>query len=230
MSTPDLERGYIEAAGRHVYVCEVSPPGSVAERGVMVILGPFAEEKKSSRRGLHELALACAERGVRSLSVDFTGTGDSPGAHGDLTVESMLEEVAAARSHLRERTGREPALLGLRLGATMASAKEAFESGSSFDLDGFEISAELAKGLESANLACEPLPDAMPAIVIGCGPKGRAPAEVRSLAKILGESGRIEALDIEPFWDRIERIDSSPLQDMICGFLAGLFPGEGGAG
>jgi len=282
MSTPVVDRGYIDIPGSEagrVFACEVAPPDGIAARGSALLIAPLFEEKKSSRRTLHELALSIAEVGWRSLSVDFTGTGDSPGDHSELTVELMLKEVEAARAHLRERSSAsaEPVLLGLRLGAAVAwisaargapapgglvlvqpvpegrkylwnmlrrkqvrdmmtagksagvtaRAKEAFEAGGSFDLDGFEVSAALARGLEEIDLASEQLPAGLPSLLIGCGPKGRAPADVAKLREGLSETGKMVSLDIEPFWDRIERTDSSALHLAVREFLDGL---EGGAG
>ncbi len=261
-----VTRGYLEGPQGPLFTCRVTPPEDVTPAGSILMLGPFGEEKKSSRRTLHELAITCAEANWSSLSIDFTGTGDSPGHHGDLTVKLMIEEAAAGRDHLAA-TGPAPVLLGVRLGASIAcrlaasgpnsgivliqpvpfggkflwntlrrkqvremmtagastgvtaKAKKAFESGRGFDLDGFEVSACMARGLEGLEIASMDIPPDLPALIIGCGPKGRAPADVKKVATHLSESRTEAWLDLEPFWDRIERTSTAELDRTVIGFL-----------
>jgi uncharacterized protein len=96
----------------------------------VVIVHPFAEEKKFSHRVLVELARELASRGVATLRFDLSGEGDSSGKSEDATLSAWIEDIAAAREELARRVeGKPVGLMGLRLGATLALASAAAEMG-----------------------------------------------------------------------------------------------------
>jgi alpha/beta superfamily hydrolase len=114
------ETGYVPSGNGHVYSFLCAPEGLAA--GGVVILGPLAEEKKSSLRALVETARALArEAGLAALRIDFRGTGDSSGRSEGATLDTMAEDAVSASDWLSERLGRaRVSLLGLRLGAAVA--------------------------------------------------------------------------------------------------------------
>ncbi len=89
-------------------------------RAALVYLHPFAEEMNKSRRMAALQARALAAVGVAVLQIDLLGCGDSSGDFGDASWQAWRDDVAAACAWLRERTGIEPGLWGLRLGALLA--------------------------------------------------------------------------------------------------------------
>lgn len=89
-------------------------------RAALVYLHPFAEEMNRSRRMAALQARALAAAGVAVLQIDLLGCGDSSGDFGDASWQAWHDDVAAACAWLRERTGVEPGLWGLRLGALLA--------------------------------------------------------------------------------------------------------------
>lgn len=96
-----------------------------AER-VWVICPPFAEEEKSARRTLTELALALQSRGEASLLFNYRGTGDSEGDFADATLNAWRADLAAATAFVCERVpDAEVAFLGVRLGASLAALESA---------------------------------------------------------------------------------------------------------
>jgi pimeloyl-ACP methyl ester carboxylesterase len=98
-----------------------SEPLTRPRETAIVICQSWGAEGMRSYRGLHLLAQQLAERGFETLRFDYTGTGDS--ADADHTpLSQWLDDIRDAANELRELSGaRRIALLGLRLGALLAS-------------------------------------------------------------------------------------------------------------
>jgi pimeloyl-ACP methyl ester carboxylesterase len=113
------EAGYVPSGDGFVYVF-AARPASPAAAGA-VILGPIAEEKRSSARALVDLARELASAGILAVRADWRGTGDSSGRSRDLALRSMVEDAASAAREVRSAAGVERlALVGLRLGALVS--------------------------------------------------------------------------------------------------------------
>lgn len=93
-----------------------------ATRAALVYVPPFAEEMNRSRRMAALAARALAANGVAVLMLDLHGCGDSAGEFHEARWDGWLDDIAAARSWLEERTGLAAGLWGLRLGALLAAA------------------------------------------------------------------------------------------------------------
>ncbi|HUV39737.1 MAG TPA: alpha/beta hydrolase [Planctomycetota bacterium] len=94
--------------------------------GAVLVVHPFAEEKKFSHRVLVRLSRELARRDVASLRFDLSGCGDSFGDSRDATLAHWRDEIDAAREQLAARFPDVPqVLMGLRLGATLALAAAA---------------------------------------------------------------------------------------------------------
>ncbi|MDP2811879.1 MAG: hydrolase 2, exosortase A system-associated [Rhodocyclaceae bacterium] len=89
-------------------------------RGAFVYVHPFAEEMNLSRRMAALQARALAAAGHAVLQIDLFGCGDSDGDFGEADWETWIRDVAAAADWLREETGQEVALWGLRAGCLLA--------------------------------------------------------------------------------------------------------------
>ena len=89
-------------------------------RAALVYLHPLAEEMNRSRRMAALQARALAALGVAVLQIDLLGCGDSSGDFGDASWQAWRDDVDAACGWLRERTGTQPGLWGLRVGALLA--------------------------------------------------------------------------------------------------------------
>ncbi|HYG84929.1 MAG TPA: alpha/beta fold hydrolase [Azospirillum sp.] len=99
---------------------------AAGRRGV-VLCSAHGNEELSVHRTWRDLAERLAAAGLPTLRFDYRGTGDSIGSDEDPNqVRGWLDSVHAAVHHLRAATGvEEVALVGLRLGATLAAVAAA---------------------------------------------------------------------------------------------------------
>jgi pimeloyl-ACP methyl ester carboxylesterase len=123
-SHPNETSGYLGVGKGAVYCTMFRPGTGVATRPVAaLLLGAFAEERKSSVRSLVEMARALAAAGVACARIDFRGTGDSSARSEELSFGSMVVDTHAALESLAtEFACPAVCLVGLRLGATVALA------------------------------------------------------------------------------------------------------------
>jgi exosortase A-associated hydrolase 2 len=92
-----------------------------ARRLPFVFCHPFGEEKLWTHRVHVNFARELARRGHTVLRFDYAGSGDSDGAVEDASIESALQDIAAAIDLVKAETGAPTvALLGLRSGASLA--------------------------------------------------------------------------------------------------------------
>jgi len=98
---------------------EPAPPSSQLP---FVFCHPFGEEKLWSHRVFVTFARRLASQGHAVLRFDFMGNGDSDGDFSTSTLSTACSDVRAAIAEVRRQTGAsQVGLLGLRLGATIAS-------------------------------------------------------------------------------------------------------------
>jgi exosortase A-associated hydrolase 2 len=96
----------------------------------VVIAAPDGEERVWATRALVRSARGLAASGCTVLRFDYRGQGESEGEYDKTTLTTLVEDLVAACGWLRERSGRTPALLGVRLGAAvglLAAAVAALE-------------------------------------------------------------------------------------------------------
>ncbi|HXY44156.1 MAG TPA: alpha/beta fold hydrolase, partial [Acidimicrobiales bacterium] len=99
-----------------------SPPAGAA-RATAVICPPLAREHDASHAALRALADGLALVGVAALRFDYYGTGDSAGGEADeRLVDSWLSSIQAAVAFARQAGEEHVAVVGLRMGATLAAS------------------------------------------------------------------------------------------------------------
>ena len=86
----------------------------------VLFVPPFAEEMNKARRMVAVQSRELSQRGIGVLVLDLFGTGDSEGDFADARWEIWQNDLSRALRWLREGTGEEIVLLGLRLGALLA--------------------------------------------------------------------------------------------------------------
>lgn len=217
-------------------------------RTAVVMCPPFAEEKKTSYRILYEQADALAAGGVPVLRFDYYGTGDSPGQfeEGDLGV--WADDIRAASEFALSETGAERlCLLGLRLGGTLALMCESdhlvlwqpmmdpgtylkanvrrqsirhklidteSENVPRQEMDGYSISEGLVRSMNNAR----PEIDHGDCLLV----------QISHTEKVLAEYSpwrdkpglELAALRIEPFWNRMGRVDVRPLIELTSAWIS----------
>jgi exosortase A-associated hydrolase 2 len=102
--------------------CLFHPPSDPTHPGgAFVYVHPFAEEMNKSRRMAALQSRMLADAGFAVLQMDLYGCGDSAGEFAGATWSRWIDDVIASANWLRERTGRVPALWGLRAGCLLAA-------------------------------------------------------------------------------------------------------------
>jgi uncharacterized protein len=105
-----------------------APAGTARDTGV-VLFYPGVHEYLSSHWALRSLASTMAGRGFHVLRFDYRGTGDSAGEPEETTLEACVEDARAACEEIRDVAGiSRVSLVGLRLGAVIASLASALET------------------------------------------------------------------------------------------------------
>ena len=95
--------------------------GADAPSRVWVFCPPFAEEEKSARRTLTEIALAFQTKNQASLVFSLRGTGDSEGDFSQISLADWRADIVAACREVQNRAPEaELCVLGVRLGASLA--------------------------------------------------------------------------------------------------------------
>jgi len=90
--------------------------------GGVILCNPFGEEAARAHRLFRVLAGRLESSGYWTMRFDYSGTGDSSGEDDEATLDGWLTDVAAAAEALqRASRARRLALVGLRLGATLAA-------------------------------------------------------------------------------------------------------------
>jgi pimeloyl-ACP methyl ester carboxylesterase len=114
---------YFDSGGHSLFGWFQGPPGHLMADVGMVICKPFGYEAICAHGGLRAFADAAAALGMPTLRVDYLGTGDSAPIDPEADqLEVWRRDVVAAVAELRRRTGvRQVCLLGVRLGALLAT-------------------------------------------------------------------------------------------------------------
>jgi len=88
---------------------------------VWILAPPFAEEEKSARRTLTEIAFQFQARGEASLLFSFRGQGDSGGDFALVSLDDWQADLSSAIEEAKRRApSAQVALLGVRLGASLS--------------------------------------------------------------------------------------------------------------
>ena len=118
---PRLEVSFLQSSGGRRFCILHEPAGSGAVAGAMLYVHPFAEEMNKARRMAALQARALAAAGWTVLQVDLAGCGDSEGEFGEASWDRWVADVRDAAGWLRERSGHDPWLWGLRAGCLVAA-------------------------------------------------------------------------------------------------------------
>ena len=111
---------YLPVAGEKIFTVTHQPEKRRGSGGVLM-LHAFTEEKLWTGRASTQLARALAAEGIPVLRFDHRGHGDSDRAHHEMSLTSMVEDLATAAAAFRANEAiDELHLFGWRLGGTLA--------------------------------------------------------------------------------------------------------------
>ncbi|MCW8132480.1 MAG: alpha/beta hydrolase [Planctomycetota bacterium] len=103
--------------------------------------------------------------------------------------------------------------------AAASVGSPAVQTGGVLDFDGFAVAQAFFDDVGALDLnAAGAL--AVPSLLVQISHRAEPAPESERLAKALGGSCELQALRLEPFWDRIEHVDASALEALVTGFLA----------
>ena len=109
--------------GKHSLYGVYHPPRArVARRTGVLLCSPFGQEYMRSHRAFRQLASLLTRAGFHLFRFDYYATGDSAGHSEEVTLAQWVEDIGTAIEELRETAEvKQVALVGLRLGATLAA-------------------------------------------------------------------------------------------------------------
>ncbi|NTV70750.1 MAG: hydrolase 2, exosortase A system-associated [Azonexaceae bacterium] len=96
------------------------PVGDVKPWGNVLIVPGFNEEMNRCRSMVTNLSKTLAQQGLGTLVIDLYGTGESDGEYGDARWEIWIDDIHRAADWLDAQPGACLALLGIRLGFSLA--------------------------------------------------------------------------------------------------------------
>jgi pimeloyl-ACP methyl ester carboxylesterase len=117
----------IEGPGGSLHAMSYRPLGD-APGPAIVFAPPDGEERDWALRPLVTASRTLAARGCAVLRFDYFGQGESDGNYEDASMATRIGDLRAVIRAAREKTGRVPIVVGVRLGgaiAALASAEEA---------------------------------------------------------------------------------------------------------
>lgn len=113
---------------RPLYGVYHPPRGADSGRAVLLCY-PVGAEYMRSHRAFRQLTTFLTRKGMHVLRFDYLGTGDSAATGVDASLDQWLKDVALAIEELKDSAGVvSVAVVGLRLGATLAQAATASRS------------------------------------------------------------------------------------------------------
>jgi alpha/beta superfamily hydrolase len=113
--------GWFGPADRPLFGWFHVPADGLARAGV-VLCPPIGVEGRVSYATFRTLAERLVAAGFAVLRFDYEGTGDSAGAFGEPDrTDSWLASIACARETMRHHGAKEIAVVGMRIGATLAA-------------------------------------------------------------------------------------------------------------
>lgn len=108
--------------GSSLYACLHQPAAEASGLEPVLICTATGHEYERCHKAMRQLAIQLARAGSAALRFDYSGTGDSAGDEASASLACWRDDIHAAIDELRRRTGqRRVAVIGLRLGATLAA-------------------------------------------------------------------------------------------------------------
>lgn len=120
-----VEPFFLDTPNGRLFMAHHRPRDVSKIRGHVLVVPPFNEEMNRCRSMMTLQAQALAAFGFGTLIIDLHGTGDSDGEYRDARWEIWLSDIVTAQQWLMAQPGGLKAILGIRLGAILASTAHA---------------------------------------------------------------------------------------------------------
>lgn len=111
---------YFGPADQRLFGCYHASAAAAPATVGALLCQPTGHEYMACYRTVRQTAVRLAQAGLPALRFDFYGSGDSAGESSDGSPSRWLRDVALAAGELQSRHPAGTALVGLRLGATLA--------------------------------------------------------------------------------------------------------------
>ena len=121
IGTQKEEHFFFEHEGSRLFAVLHIPATPETARGGVLFCDPWSREKLYVTRTYANVARGICNEGFYVLRIDCRGTGDSEGNVEDVTLASQLSDTKKAIDILMEKGVTQIALLGLRIGGTLAA-------------------------------------------------------------------------------------------------------------
>ncbi len=113
---------FFGSSARRLFGVYAPAQGGGGAARALLVCHPFGQEYLRSHRSTRHLATLLARAGFHVLRFDYFGTGDSAGDMSDGDLAGWQGDVETAMDELKDTSGAaRVALVGLRLGATLAA-------------------------------------------------------------------------------------------------------------
>lgn len=120
---------HLAAPAGPLFAVHHEPASRESARLAVVCCGPFGQEYLRAHRAFYQLAMRLSRAGAHALRFDYYGTGDSWGESHEGDLIRWRSDVVVAATALEASTQLPVALVGLRLGATLAALAAAHRRG-----------------------------------------------------------------------------------------------------
>ena len=100
-----------------------------------------------------------------------------------------------------------------------AAEQSASETHSTLDFDGYEVGRPFFDDVAGIDLLKNPGRLSCPGLLMQLSHRAELSSETKSLQHALGSRARGACLRIEPFWDKVDDVDTRPIEDSVLQFL-----------
>jgi hypothetical protein len=109
-------------------------------------------------------------------------------------------------------------------GAPLSPAAGRGAGGERLDFDGYEVAKALFDDVAALDLLADCAALSCPALVVQVSHRAEAGPESTKLLARLGPQARLKALRMEPFWDKLDNVDTRPLNEAVLQGLEQMSP------
>ena len=88
------------------------------------------------------------------------------------------------------------------------------------DFDGYEVHPGFFDDVAALDLLQAPPAAPGPALVVQLSHRSEPSLESKQFVAAWGGKAELKCLRVEPFWDKLDDVDTRPLEDMVCGWVS----------